>query len=183
MGCSHAPKSLDLDDLIRQQSSFYYQVDENNKKIENYEIELQGILNKIKQGENDIKLKQFQYSKEELVSKAKKLIGFKRDGIRIQNSINYLTTMNETLKNNSANLERKINEYKSVKELKQGNDIMAQINKENHNKIIEENINNLLVQKKKDEQNQKMLERGNDLYIGDGFNADNYLKQLLGTPN
>ena len=93
MGCSHAPKSLDLDDLIRQQSSFYYQVDENNKKIENYENELQGILNKIKQGESDIKLKQFQYSKEELVSKAKKMIGFKRDEIRIQNSINNLSTM------------------------------------------------------------------------------------------
>lgn len=36
-----------------------------------------------------------------------------------------------------------------MKELKKGNEWMEQINKDNHNEIIEDNANNLLVQKKK----------------------------------
>ena len=184
MGCDNEPKTLDINDLIKQKSSFSDQISENKAKIDNYEKELQNIQNQIKQGENDIKLKQYQYSKEELQSKAKKLISLKRDEIRTQKSISYLMTMNETLKNNLESLERKINEYYSLKELEKGNELMKQINKENHNEILENNVNNLLVQQARDNQNQRVLERGNNLYFGnEGFNEQDYMKQLLGTPN
>ena len=46
-----------------------------------------------------------------------------------------------------------------MKELKKGNEWMEQINKDKHNEIIEENANNLLVQKKKNKQKQNMLEK------------------------
>ena len=184
MGCDGEQKTLDINDLTKQQSSLSYQIRENKTKIDNYEKELQSIQNQIKQGENDIKLKQYQYSKEELESKAKKLISLKRDEARTQQSISHLMTINETLKNNLESLERKINEHNSLKELKKGNDLMKQINKENHNEILENNVNNLLVQQARDNQNQRVLERGNNLYFGnEGFNEQDYMKQLLGTPN
>ena len=184
MGCGGEQKTLDINDLIKRQNSLSNQIRENKAKIDNYEKELQNIQNQLKKGESDIKLKQYQYSKEELQSKAKKLISLKRDEARTQKSISYLMTMNETLKNNLESLERKINEYYSLKELKKGNDLMKQINKENHNEILENNVNNLLVQQAKDNQNQRVLERGNNLYFGnEGFNEQDYMKQLLGTPN
>ena len=90
--------------------------------------------------------------------------------------------MNETLKNNRENLERKIDEQQNVRELKQGNAIMNQISKENHTKTIQDNINNLYLQKKQEEETKRILERGNKQMVGDEnlINEDAYLKQLLG---
>ena len=166
----------------RQKDNLSYKITENEIKIQHYESQIQNLDYLIKQGETDIQMNQFQLKESELKSKAKKLLEYKREKDRTQQTLEKLQAMNEALKNNKENLERKIDEQGNVRELRKGNEIMNQINKENHTKTIQDNVNNLYLQKKQEEETKRILERGNKQLVSDEnlINEDAYLKQLLG---
>ena len=185
MGCSGTNQTNEYDleqKMGRQKDNLSYKITENEIKIQQYESQIQNLDYLIKQGETDIQMNQFQLKESELKSKAKKLLEYKREKDRTQQTLEKLQAMNEALKNNKENLERKIDEQGNVRELRKGNDIMNQINKENHTKTIQENIDKLYLQKKQEEETKRILERGNRQMVGDEnlINADDYLKQLLG---
>ena len=185
MGCSgtNQVNERDLEDKMnRQKNNLSYKITENEIKIQQYESQIQNLEYLIKQGETDIQVNQFQLKQSELKAKAKKLLEFKREKDRTQKTLDNLQAMNEALKNNKENFERKIDEQANVRELGRGNEIMNQINKQNHTQTIEENVNKLYLQKKQEENTRNILERGNRLMVDDNnlLNEDAYLKQLLG---
>ena len=180
------PKKNDEDLEIRMEKlkrDLLLQIEENKFKIKSTEKEILEIENKIKQGEIDIQKNHFQYNESELKYKAKKLLELKRDKARSEITVESLSTYNETNKNNLQTIKNKIEEIKNIKLLKQGNEIMNLISKEDYNKILETNTKNLLAQKRIDDQNQEILQRANNQYVGDDIlqNEEAYLKQLLGT--
>ena len=188
MGCSspnaiEEQKNIPLEiQMEAQKRDLMVQIEENNIKIMNLENEIQKMDSQIRDGENDIKLNQFQLKENELKAKAKKLIDMQRDKARNQRSLDSLRGINETMKNNLENLERKLEEHRNIKALKQGNEIMNQYNRENNAAILANNANQLLDQRAKDEQTKKIIERGNNAYVGNDNlrNEDEYLKELLG---
>ena len=188
MGCSVKPKTHDDNNELeirmeKLKRDLLLQIEENKFKIKSTEKEILEIENKIKQGEIDIQKNHFQYNESELKYKAKKLIELKKDKARSEITVESLSTYNETNKNNLQTIKNKIEEIKNKKLLKQGNEIMNLISKEDYNKILETNTKNLLAQKKIDEQNQEILQRANNQYVGDDIlqNEEAHLKQLLGT--
>ena len=185
MGCSDSSQVNEVDlerRMNRQKDNFSYKITENEIKIQKYESQIQNLEYLIKQGEADIQVNQFQLKQSELKAKAKKLLEFKREKDRTQQTLEKLQAMNEALKNNRENFERKIDERANVRELDEGNKIMNQISKENHTKTIQDNLDNLYLQKKQEEETKRILERGNRQMIGEEnlINEDAYLKQLLG---
>ena len=187
MGCTSVEsddvKNLEIS-LEKHKRNLLIQIEENDFKIKNTEKEISEIENKIKQGEIDIQKNQYQYDQSQLKSKARKILEFKRDKARTEKTIESLSAYNENMKNNLQITKNKIEEIKNMEHLKKGNEIMNLI-KEDYNKILSINTNNLLAQKQIDEQNQRLLERANNLYVGEDIlqNEDAYLKQLLGTPS
>ena len=185
MGCSSSNQVNENDleqKMYKQKDNLSYKITDNEIKIQQYESQIQNLEYLIKQGETDIQVNQFQLKESELKAKAKKLLEFKREKDRTQQSLEKLQAMNEALKNNRENFERKIDEQQNIRELKQGNLIMNQINKENHTKTIQDNMDKLYLQKKQEEETKRILERGNRQMVGDEnlINEDAYLKQLLG---
>ena len=189
MGCGgikvandqNRPPSLEVQ-LEKQKRDLEYQVETNNIKLNSLEKEIEEIDKKVKEGENNIKLNQYQLKEEELKSKAKKLIELKRDRARLQKTLEQISSMNETLKNNLDSVTKKIIENQNMKAIKNQNVIMDQYEKENVTQAIGMNVANLKRQKEEDEKVQKILQRGNDAYIGnDNFkDEDAYLRDLLG---
>ena len=98
--------------LERQRRSLLMQIDENKIKIQNYENEIQNYENQIKDPDNDI------YKESELKGKAKKIFDLKKDQERVKRSLDSLTTINETMKNNLENIENNINKHSNMKKLK-----------------------------------------------------------------
>ena len=189
MGCGgikvandqNRPPSLEVQ-LEKQKRDLEYQVETNNIKLNSLEKEIEEIDKKVKEGENNIKLNQYQLKEEELKSKAKKLIELKRDRARLQKTLEQISSMNETLKNNLDSVTKKIIENQNMKAIKNQNVIMDQYEKENVTQAIGMNVANLKRQKEEDEKVQKILQRGNDAYIGNDNlkDEDAYLKDLLG---
>ena len=189
MGCGgikvandqNRPPSLEVQ-LEKQKRDLEYQVETNNIKLNSLEKEIEEIDKKVKEGENNIKLNQYQLKEEELKSKAKKLIELKRDRARLQKTLEQISSMNETLKNNLDSVTKKIIENQNLKAIKNQNVIMDQYEKENVTQAIGMNVANLKRQKEEDEKMQKILQRGNDAYIGNDNlkDEDAYLRDLLG---
>ena len=187
MGCSGSSSSHTIDynleaNLERQRRSLLIQIDEDKIKIQNYENQIQNFENQIKDLENDIKLNQFQYKESELKAKVKKIIDLKKDQERAKRSLDSLTTINETMKNNLENIENNINKLSNMKKIQEGNEVMNQVKNQNHNGILQDNVENLLDQRARDEQTKKILQRANNQYLGNDpqYNEDAYLKELLG---
>ena len=180
-------KGLSLDEqLEKQKRDLSYQVETNNIKIQALEKKIEEYDQKIKEGENDIKLNQYQLKEDELKAKAKKLIEIRRDRERDQKQLEQISSMNETMKNNLVAVEKKIMENKNMQVLKNQNDLMKDYDKENNvGQIVGNNVTNLKRQKDEDEKVQKILQRGNDAYIGsNNLNDENaYLNNLLGNNN
>ena len=185
MGCSGTSQVNEYEfdrRMNKQKDNFSFKITENEVKIQQYESQIQNLEYLIKQGENDIQINQFQLKESELKSRAKKLLEFRREKDRTQQTLEKLQAMNEALKNNRENLDRKIDERENIRHLKEGNEIMNQINKDNHTKTIENNLNNLYIQKKQEEETKRILEMGNKQMVGSDnlINEDAYLKQILG---
>ena len=155
----------------------------NDIKIAKSEKELEKIEAQIKQGENDIKQNQYSYSDSEKQTKVKKLIDLQKDRAREQKSLDALRTYNETLKNNLTMLNSKIEEVRNAQQIKEGNDLMKELGSLDTGETLRQNIENVMIENKRQEDNIKIMQNGNNALNSDlGIqNPDDYLKSLLGT--
>ena len=184
MGCSSSEPELTLEDMEAQKRQYLQLIEDNNFKIRQCDNEITKIDDQIKKGEADIKVNQYKYSQDEINDKIQKLMLLKRDRARIQKNKESSAAFNENAKNNCDNLDKKIEEFKNMKQMKRGNKIIQRIQKENHEEILENNINGLYQQKEESERLKRMIQRGNDQYIGNDvlLKEEEYKRQLLGTP-
>ena len=155
----------------------------NDIKIAKSEKELEKIEAAIKQGENDIKQNQYSYSDSEKQTKVNKLIDLQKDRAREQKSLDALRTYNETLKNNLTMLNSKIEEVRNAQQIKEGNDLMKELGSLDTGETLRQNIENVMIENKRQEDNIKIMQNGNNALNSDlGIqNPDDYLKSLLGT--
>ncbi len=183
MGCSSSEAALSVEDMEAEKRKYLLLIEDNNFKIKQCENEITKIDEQIKKGEADIKVNQYQYSQDEINNKIQKLISLKRDRARIQKNKESSAAFNENAKNNCNNLDRKIEEYINMKQMKRGNAIIQRIQNENHADTLANNINGLNQQKQESELLNRMVQRGNDQYIGNDvqLNEEEYKRQLLGT--
>ena len=149
-----------LDNIIR----------ENESKLKQKESELTNIDMKIVQLESDIVQNQYILNEFELKNKAKMLAELKKDKIRKDRERKYLYNLNETQKNNLQMMELKIEEYHNAKNMDEANSILNDIYKMNFNKIYNNNVNGLIKAKQQNEENMRILEAGNNLYLNDNEN-------------
>ena len=115
-------------------------------------------------------------------TKVKKLCDIRLDRERTQKLLDSVRAYNETLKNNLAMIKAKIEEERNKQSIEESNQLMKKFGKENTADILNTNVNNLMVEQEKADENKRILENGNrainsDLGI---LNEDDYLKQLLG---
>ena len=155
----------------------------NDIKIAKSVKELEKIEAAIKQGENDIKQNQYSYSDSEKQTKVKKLIDLQKDRAREQKSLDALRTYNETLKNNLTMLNSKIEEVRNAQQIKEGTDLMKELGSLDTGETLRQNIENVMIENKRQEDNIKIMQNGNNALNSDlGIqNPDDYLKSLLGT--
>ncbi len=155
----------------------------NDIKIAKSEKELEKIEAAIKQGENDIKQNQYSYSDSEKQTKVKKLIDLQKDRAREQKSLDALRTYNETLKNNLTMLNSKIEEVRNAQQIKEGTDLIKELGSLDTGETLRQNIENVMIENKRQEDNIKIMQNGNNALNSDlGIqNPDDYLKSLLGT--
>lgn len=155
----------------------------NDIKIAKSVKELEKIEAAIKQGENDIKQNQYSYSDSEKQTKVNKLIDLQKDRAREQKSLDALRTYNETLKNNLTMLNSKIEEVRNAQQIKEGNDLMKELGSLDTGETLRQNIENVMIENKRQEDNIKIMQNGNNALNSDlGIqNPDDYLKSLLGT--
>ena len=188
MGCSSdeaiavgRPRLSLEEEMERQKRNLNLQIDENNIKIMGYEREIEDYNNQIQEKENEVKLNGYALSEAEINNKIKKLMDLQKDRARIQRALDSLKTLNETLKNNLENVEKKLDQQRVVQTLKDGNQLMNRLDEGNNANIMNKNAQDLLKQRINDEQIQKNLERLNNAYAGsDVLNVDDYKKKLLG---
>ena len=103
MGCSGTNQVNEYDlerKMGRQKDNLSYKITENEIKIQQYESQIQNLDYLIKQGETDIQMNQFQLKESELKSKAKKLLEYKREKDRTQQTLEKLQAMNLSFKHN-----------------------------------------------------------------------------------
>ena len=115
-------------------------------------------------------------------SKAKKLLDIRKDRERTQKLLDSIRVYNETLKNNLAMIKAKIEEERNKQSIEESNKLMKKLGKENTADVLQTNVNNLMVEQEKADENKRILEDGNrainsDLGI---LNEEDYLKKLLG---
>ena len=136
----------------------------------------------IKQGEADLKQNQYSYSETEKINKAKRLIDLKKDQQRNQKSLDSLRTYNETLKNNLDMLKKKIEEIRNNKQIQEGNELMNELKDLDNGETLQANLNNLMIERQKEEENMQIMKNGNNAINNDlGINEDEYLKRILGS--
>ena len=183
MGCSESRERRNpITKLMHQQGETITSINTNNRNITQYEKEISNYDIRIKQGEDDIKLNKNIYSELEMKSKAKKLLDIRADRERTQKLLDTVRAYNETLKNNLAMIKAKIEEERNKQSIEESNKLMKKLGKENTADVLQTNVNNLMVEQEKADENKRILEDGNrainsDLGI---LNEEDYLKKLLG---
>ena len=167
MGCSNASEEGKIMSMKRKLDNI---IRENESKLKQKESELTNIDMKIVQLESDIVQNQYILNEFELKNKAKMLAELKKDKIRKDRERKYLYNLNETQKNNLQMMELKIEEYHNAKNMDEANSILNDIYKMNFNKIYNNNVNGLIKAKQQNEENMRILEAGNNLYLNDNEN-------------
>ena len=101
--------------------------------------------------------------------------------VKEQKSLDLLSANNENLKNNLAMIESKIEEIRNNQQVMEGNEIMNQVGSIDTAAALQQNIQNIMKQQQKDEENLRLLNVGNNAINADlgVSNPDDYLKQIL----
>ena len=184
-GCVDTPPEdmpTKISKLTRLRSQMMSSIELNKIKIEKLEKELEGYNEQIKQEENDLRQNQYSYSDAEKKAKAKKILELQKDRQRSEKQSRTLTAYNDQLKNNLSSIESKIEELKNNQQIVAGNDIMAQVGDIDTGEALQKNIENMMRQQQKEEENLRIMENGNRA-INDGLglsNEDDVLKAILG---
>ena len=188
MGClsNESVKGKDnLSKLNSLKSRVMTTIEVNNIKISNLEKKIENLDMTIKQGENDLIQNQYSYSESEKKNKAQKLMELQKDRAREQKSLESLRTYNDTLKNNLSMLNGKIEELRNIQQIQEGDDLLKQLGSLDTGETLRQNIENLMIQRQKEEENIKIMQNGNNAINSDlGIqSADDYLNNLLGGEN
>ena len=183
MGCSGTKVKEDPTmKLERLKAKVMTTISNNDIKISKLEKDISNMEAQIKQGEADLKQNQYSYSETEKINKAKRLIDLKKDQQRNQKSLDSLRTYNETLKNNLDMLKKKIEEIRNNKQIQEGNELMNELKDLDNGETLQANLNNLMIERQKEEENMQIMKNGNNAINNDlGINEDEYLKRILGS--
>ena len=178
------PSSSKEEKLFSIKRRLFGQIEINKAKLKLMNDELVKIEMKIEIAESDIVQNQYVLSELELKNKARIVSELKMDKLRKEKSIQKLSTLNKTMKNNLDILEIKIQEYRAAKCVKEANSIFKDIEKMDFSKTYENNINNLLKFKHQDNEDMAILENGNKQYLNDGDSEvqspEDILNNLIG---
>ena len=180
MGCS---ESIDRTEKIRRRQIQLGSIIEDNKiKIAQLEKDIANYDAKIKQAEDDLKLNQYTYSPLELKTKSEMVLDIIKDRQRAQRTLDNLRTFNETHKNNLAMVDNKYEEERNTQQIKENNTLMKNLSDSNTADTLQKNIENVIKEKEKQDENKKILDAGNN-YINSDLGVqspEDYLKNLLG---
>ena len=190
MGASSSDKKrkrkLKMEKDIKKLNLLKTQIFESLNKIEieitKNENEIIVRERQIKQGEEYLRRKQYSYSKQEKISFVKDLLQIKNDIKRFQKKLDLLFAYKENFKNNISMIESKIQEIELNNQLMNQLEAMNQIKGNNLEINLEKNIEDIIKQKKKDEEQLIILQKGNNAINSDlGVdNPEDYLKLILG---
>ena len=185
MGCCFEQKVKEdpIIKLTKLRSQIITTTEFNKVKIEKLEKDIKDLNDQIKLGENDLRQNQYSYTDLEKQNKAKKLLELQKDRQRATKNRDSLSAYNETLKNNLATIEAKIEEIRNYEQIKGGNDIMEQIGEIDTTGALQKNIQNIMIEQNKQ---TKIIET---MQIGDAAinaelgikNEQDYLKSILGS--
>lgn len=186
MGCFCSDNTGDkntISKLTALKSRVMTTISVNEIKISQAEKNLENLDAQIKKGENDLKQNQYSYSDTEKKNKAKKLLDLQKDRVREQKSLDSLRAYTETLKNTLSTIDSKIEELRNTQALNEGNDIMKELGNIDTSDALRQNIENVMRERQKEEENLRIMQNGNNALMGEELgvqNADDYLKNLLG---
>ena len=182
MGCSNNNVSEE-DKLFSFKRKLISQTESNKTKLNILNQKLTKIQMEIRQLESDIRLNNTGMNEIELKNKAKKIAELKKDEIRQQKEVKNLTILNDTMKNNLQMMESKIEEYRNAKSIEEANSILKDIYKMDFHKTYSKNVDILMKNKQQNDDNMRVLEAGNNLYLSDNGNMvespDDILNNLL----
>ena len=180
MGCSNATEE---EKIISKKRKLENIINENESKLKQKDAEVTKLDMKIVQLESDIVQNQFILNEIELKNKARIIAELKKDKIRKDKERNNLNILNETMKNNLQMMESKIEEYRNAKSIEEANSILKDIYNMNFGKSYKNNVKSLLQNKQQNEENMRVLEDGNKLYLNDNNNMvespDDILNNLI----
>ena len=186
MGClcpSNDQEKNPISKLTALKSRVLTSISVNEIKISQAEKKLENLDAQIKQGENDLKQNQYSYSDAEKKNKAKKLFDLQKDRVREQKSLDSLKAYTETLKNTLSTIDSKIEELRNTQALHEGNEIMKELGTIDTSDALRQNIENVMRERQKEEENLRIMQNGNNAIMGEELgvqNEDDYLKNLLG---
>jgi hypothetical protein len=126
--------------LLSTKRRLFGQIEFNKRKLKVMNDELLQMEMKIEFTESDLEQNKFILSEIELASKTRMLSEIKNDKARKVKSIQKLSNLNETMKNNLEILEIRIQEYQAAKSIKEANSIFKEIEEMDFSKTYEKNI-------------------------------------------
>ena len=180
MGCSNVTEE---EKIISKKRKLETIINENESNLKQKDAEVTKLDMKIVQLESDIVQNQFILSEIELKNKARIIAELKKDKIRKDKERNNLNILNETMKNNLQMMELKIEEYRNAKSIEEANSLLKDIYNMNFSKSYKNNVKSLLQNKQQNEENMRVLEDGNKLYLNDNNNKvespDDILNNLI----
>ena len=184
MGCSGTKVKEDKTaKLTRLQGNLASTIERNKIKINQLETEISKLDSQIKFAESDLKQNQSSYSESEMKNKAKQVLEKMKDRQRKQKELDNLRAFTETQKNNLNMANGKIEEIRNAQQIQEGNELMEDLKDFNTAGVLQQNIQNIMVEDQKQREQLAIMNNGNNALM-DGLpanNADDYLKQLLGS--
>ena len=79
-------------------------------------------------------------------------------------------------------LKKKIEEIRNNKQIQEGNELMNELKDLDNGETLQANLNNLMIERQKEEENMQIMKNGNNAINNDlGINEDEYLKRILGS--
>lgn len=185
MGCCFEQKVKEdpIIKLTKLRSQIITTTEFNKVKIEKLEKDIEDLNEQIKLGENDLRQNQYSYTDLEKQNKAKKLLELQKDRQRATKNRDSLSAYNETLKNNLATIEAKIEELRNYEQIKGGTDALAEIGEIDTAGAILANIQNNLAEQEKQKKNLEAMQIGDAAINAElGIkNEQDYLKSILGS--
>ena len=79
-------------------------------------------------------------------------------------------------------MKKKIEEIRNNKQIQEGNELMNELKDLDNGETLQANLNNLMIERQKEEENMQIMKNGNNAINNDlGINEDEYLKRILGS--
>ena len=77
---------------------------------------------------------------------------------------------------------KKEKEKINSRQIQEGNELMNELKDLDNGEVLQANLNNLMIERQKEEENMQIMKNGNNAINNDlGINEDEYLKRILGS--